>query len=131
FRVLLVRQHGLFGVFFVILWSSVWFGPIDAPLLVTSLVSGFTAVSLTLQVRRRSKLIRAGVGVGLAIWLLALTFGLIGPINWFFPMANDWVMIGLQSALAIGNGILTATLVGGALPMLEHLFGITTDISWL
>ncbi|PYL12952.1 MAG: hypothetical protein DMF43_06830 [Verrucomicrobia bacterium] len=129
--VLLGRQHGLYAAFFVSLWSSVLFGPIDAPLLVTSLISGFTAVSLTLQVRRRSKLIRAGFGVGLAIWLLSLTFGSIGPINWFFPMANDWGMIGLQSALAIGNGLLTATLVGGALPMLEHLFRITTDISWL
>src|SRR6266699_6047375 len=117
--VLLGRQHGLYAAFFVSLWSSVLFGPIDAPLLVTSLISGFTAVSLTLQVRRRSKLIRAGFGVGLAIWLLSLTFGLIGPINLFSPIANDWGMIGLQSALAIGNGILTATLVGGALPMLE------------
>ena len=97
----------------------------------TSLISGFTAVSLTLQVRRRSKLIRAGLCVGLAIWLLSLTFGLIGPINWFYPMANDWGMIGLQSALAIGNGIVTAMIVGGALPMLENLFQITTDISWL
>jgi len=88
--VLLGRQHGLYAAFFVSLWSSVLFGPIDAPLLVTSLISGFTAVSLTLQVRRRSKLIRAGFGVGLAIWLLSLTFGSIGPINWFFPMANDW-----------------------------------------
>jgi putative nucleotidyltransferase with HDIG domain len=84
-----------------------------------------------LQVRRRSKLIRAGLYVGLAIWLLSLTFGLIGPINWFYPTANDWGMLGLQSALAIGNGILTATLVGGVLPVLENLFGITTDISWL
>ncbi|PYK36269.1 MAG: hypothetical protein DME54_01700 [Verrucomicrobia bacterium] len=129
--VLLGRHHGLYAAFFVSLWSSVLFGPIDAPLLVTSLISGFAAVSLTLQVRRRGKLIRAGVGVGLAIWLLSLAFGLIGPINWFFPMANDWGMIGLQSALAIGNGIVTATIVGGALPMLEHLFQITTDISWL
>src|SRR5205809_7552773 len=40
-------------------------------------------------------------------------------------------MIGFQSALALGNGMLTATLVGGVLPMLEHLFQITTDISWL
>jgi len=78
-----------------------------------------------------SKLIGAGIGVGLAIWLLSLTFGLIGPINWLFPTANDWGMIGLQSALAVGNGILTATLVGGALPILEQLFQITTDISWL
>ena len=129
--VLLGRHHGLYAAFFVSLWSSILFGPIDAPLLVTSLISGFTAVSLTLQVRRRSKLIRAGIGVGLAIWLLSLTFGLIGPINWLFPTANDWGMIGLQSALAVGNGILTATLVGGALPILEQLFQITTDISWL
>src|SRR5213596_258023 len=129
--VLLGRQHGLYAAFFVSLWSSMLFGPIDAPLLITSLISGFTAVSLTLQVRRRSKLIRAGFYVGLAIWLLSLTFGLIGPINWFYPTANDWGMIGVQSALAIGNGIITATIVGGALPMLENLFRITTDISWL
>src|SRR5438552_3111530 len=129
--VLLGRQHGLYAAFFASLWSSVLFGPIDAPLLVTSLITGFTAVSLQLKVRRPSKLLRAGVGIVLAIWLLSLTFGLIGPINLFSPVANDWGMIGFQSALAIGNGILTATLVGGALPMLEHLFRITTDISWL
>jgi putative nucleotidyltransferase with HDIG domain len=40
-------------------------------------------------------------------------------------------MIGLQSAYAIGNGILTAMVVGGALPILEQLFQVTTDISWL
>ncbi len=129
--VLLGRHHGLYAAFFVSLWSSILFGPIDAPLLVTSLISGFTAVSLTLQVRRRGQLVRAGFCVGLAIWLLSLTFGLIGPISWFYPTANDWGMLGYQSALAIGNGILTATLVGGALPILENLFQITTDISWL
>jgi putative nucleotidyltransferase with HDIG domain len=95
------------------------------------MISGFTAVYLTLQVRRRSKLVRAGVGVGIAIWILSLTFGFIGPINLFPPTANDWGMIGLQSALALGNGIVTATIVGGILPMFEHLFQITTDISWL
>src|SRR5213596_2758562 len=129
--VVLGRHHGLYAAFFVSLWSSILFGPIDAPLLVTSLISGFTAVSLTLQVRRRGQLVRAGFCVGLAIWLLSLAFGLIGPINWFYPTANDWGMIGVQSALAIGNGILTATLVGGALPILENLYQITTDISWL
>ena len=40
-------------------------------------------------------------------------------------------LVRIQSALAIGNGMVTATLVGGALPMLEHIFRITTDISWL
>ena len=129
--VLLGRNHGLYAAVFVSLWSSVLFGKIDAPLLVTSLISGFTAVSLTLQVRRRSKLVRAGLGIGLAIWLLSLAFGLIGPINLFSASGNDWRMIGLQSAYAIGNGILTAMLVGGALPILEQVFQVTTDISWL
>ena len=129
--VLLGRNHGLYAAVFVSLWGSILFGRVDAPLLVCGLISGFTAVYLTMQVRRRSKLIRAGVGVGLAIWLLALTFGLIGPINWFSPMTNDWTMLGVQSALAFGNGIVTAMVVGGALPILEHLFQITTDISWL
>src|SRR5437867_24883 len=128
--VLLGRNHGLFAAVFVSLWSSVLFGKIDAPLLVISLISGFTAVYLTLQVRRRSRLIRAGVGVGVAIWLSSLSFGMIA-INLFPPMGNDWGMIGLQSALALGNGIITAMIVGGALPMLEHLFQITTDVSWL
>jgi putative nucleotidyltransferase with HDIG domain len=129
--VLLGRNHGLYAAVFVSLWSSVLFGRIDAPLLVTSLISGFTAVSLTLQVRRRSKLIRAGIGVGLAIWLLSLTFGFIGPINFFLPIGNDWKMIGLQSAYAIGNGLVTAMIVGGTIPILEQLFQVTTDISWL
>lgn len=129
--VLLGRNHGLYASVFVSLWSSILFGKVDAPLLVCGLISGFTAVYLTLQVRQRSRLIRAGLGVGIAIWFLSLTFGLIGPIDLFTPNANDWKMISIQSGLAIGNGILTATLVGGTLPMLEHVFQITTDISWL
>ena len=129
--VLLGRNHGLYASVFVSLWSSILFGKVDAPLLVCGLISGFTAVYLTLQVRRRSRLIRAGFGVGVAIWLLSLTFGIIGPIDLFSPSGNNWKMIGIQSALAIGNGILTATIVGGILPILENLFQITTDISWL
>jgi len=129
--VLLGRNHGLYAAVFVSLWTRLLLGTFDAPLLACSLVSGFTAVYLTLQVRRRSKLIRAGFGVGLAVWLLALAFGVIGPIDLLTPRANDWQMIALESALAIGNGIVTATIVGGILPMLEHLFRITTDISWL
>src|SRR3954468_15629314 len=129
--VLLNRNHGLYASVFVSLWSSILFGKVDAPLLVCGLISGFTAVYLTLQVRKRSRLIRAGFGVGIAIWLLSLTFGIIGPIDFLSPQSIDWKMLGIQSALAVGNGIVTATIVGGVLPMLEHLFRVTTDISWL
>src|SRR6202162_2293031 len=128
--VLLGRNHGLYAAFFVSFWSSVLFVKIDAPLLVISLISGFTAVYLTLQVRNRGKLIRAGLGVGVAIWLSSLCFGLI-TINFFPPTDNNWPMIGIQSALALGNGMVTAMIVGGALPLFEHLFQVTTDISWL
>src|SRR4029434_6411344 len=55
--VLLNRQHGLSLPCFVSVWSSICVGRIDAPLWITSLISGFPAVSLTLQVRRRSRLI--------------------------------------------------------------------------
>src|SRR5438874_8140034 len=92
--VLLGRNHGLYAAFFVSFWSSVLFGKIDAPLLVISLISGFTAVYLTLQVRNRGKLIRAGVGVGVAIWLCSLCFGLI-VINFYPPTDNDWGIVGL------------------------------------
>lgn len=129
--VLLGVHHGLFAAVFASLWSAMLFGTIDAPILVTSLISGFTAVSLTLQVRRRSKLIRAGIGVGVAILLLSLAFGVIGPIDFFSIAKNDWRILGLQAAYAVGNGMITAMIVGGALPMLENLFQITTDISWL
>ncbi len=129
--VLLGRNHGLYAAIFVSLWSRILFGAFDAPLLASAVIAGFVAVYLTLQVRRRSRLLRAGFGVGLALWLCSLAFGVIGPIDLFAWSANDWPMLGLQSALAIGNGIITATIVGGILPMLEHAFRITTDISWL
>lgn len=129
--VLLGRNHGLYAAVFVSLWTRILFGEFDAPLFVLAVISGFTAVYLTLQVRRRSRLVRAGLGVGVALWLLSLAFGFIGPINLFTPSANDWSTLGVQSALAILNGIVTATIVGGILPMFEHLFRITTDISWL
>ena len=129
--VLLGRNHGLYAAIFVSLWSGFFseaLTPRFSPVLSSA---GFTAVYLTLQVRQRSRLIRAGLGVGVAIWLSSLAFGFIGPIDLFTPIANDWRMLGIQSALAIGNGIVVATIVGGVLPILEHLFRITTDISWL
>lgn len=126
--VLLGKSHGFFAAVFTSLWGAIFYRSNDAIFLVMSLISGFIAVSVTLQVRRRTRLIRAGFYVGLATWLLALPFELI---KWDPFGSNDWKMIGIQSLLAVGGGILTAMLVGGALPMVESLFHITTDITWL
>lgn len=129
--VLLGRNHGLYAAVFASLWGSLLVGRIDPVFLVISLITGFIAVYVTLQVRRRSRLIRAGVYVGIATWILAAAFGQIGPVIWEAPAQTDWRMIGLQSLAAIATGIGTAIIVSGILPMLEPLFKITTDISWL
>jgi len=127
--VLLGKNHGIFAAVFVSLWGSIVVRGIPpAVFIVISLISGFIAVFVTLQVRQRSRLIRAGVFVGLATWILAIMFGLIGPV----VVENiNWKFLILQSAATIGSGVVTAILVSGALPILENLFGVTTDISWL
>lgn len=135
--VLLGKNHGLYAAVFVSLWGSFLLGPVsgtvpmEAIFLVVSLITGFIAVYVTLQVRRRSRLIRAGIYVGIATWILAALFGQIGPIILEDPSRMDWRMIGWQSLAAIGTGFLTAILASGILPMLETIFRITTDISWL
>ncbi len=133
--VLLGKNHGIYAAIFVSLWGSIIYRSIDAKLLVMSLITGFIAVFVTLQVRRRSRLIRAGFFVGVATWLLALLFGWIGPLPFAFGSVgavNTWQMIGWQSLVAIGTPIVVAAIVGGALiPVCEMLFGVTTDITWL
>ena len=140
--VLLGKNHGIYAAIFVSLWGALVYrgglsggvaayGGIDPIFIVMSLISGFVAVFVTLQVRRRSRLVRAGFLVGLATWMMALIFGMIGPIIWESFGGTHWRIIGLQSLVAIGSGILTAFMVSGALPLFESVFGITTDISWL
>ena len=126
--VLLGRNLGIYAAIFASLWSFVVYAHSDARLLIMSLICGFIAVFVTMEVRRRARLARAGLYVGLATWLLAVIFGMIGPIDWG---DTHWEMLGLQSVAAIGSGLGTALVVGGALPVLESLFGITTNITWL
>jgi cyclic-di-AMP phosphodiesterase PgpH len=130
--VLLGKNHGLYAATFTSLWGSILVRDEvgSGVFLVMSLICGFIAVFVTLQVRRRSRLIRAGFFVGLATWILAVIFQKIIIVWELFP-ALDWKTIGLQSFVAVSTGVFTAMLVGGALPLLESLFGITTDISWL
>jgi cyclic-di-AMP phosphodiesterase PgpH len=128
--VLLGKNYGLYAAVFVSLWSSLLLRGVDAFLLVMSLISGFIAVFVTIQVRRRSRLLRAGLYVGLATWVLALSFGIIS-IPWLQLNQMDWARFAEQSAAAIFTSVITAMVVGGALPLIETLFQITTDMSWI
>src|SRR5690606_17401503 len=114
--VLLGKNHGLYAAVFASLWGSLLVGRIDPIFLVISLITGFIAVYVTIQVRRRSRLIRAGVYVGIATWILAAAFGQIGPIVWESLGLTDWKMVGYQSLAAIATGFGTAILVSGILP---------------
>lgn len=129
--VMLGKNHGLYAATFCSLWGAFLFRTVDPVLLVISLISGFVAVYLTLQVRRRSRLIRAGMYVGAVTLLLALFFGQISPLILDNPSSTNWTMIGWQCITALGVGLGTAIVVSGLLPLLESFFGVTTDISWL
>jgi cyclic-di-AMP phosphodiesterase PgpH len=128
--VLLGNNLGIYGAIFVSLWTSILFHGIDPVLLIMSLLTGFIAVFATIKVRRRSQLIRAGVYVGLVTWVLGMSFGII-TFRGFPPTGMaDWAFF-KQSIMAILSGVVTGIVVSGALPMLEGLFQITTDMSWL
>ncbi len=94
---------------------------------VMSIFSGVTVIMLTKHVRKRGSLLRAGFYAGLVTLLLALMLNLIEmPGN-----REVWQLLGIKAVGAVGISLLVAMVVSGVLPMLESIFGITTDISWL
>ena len=91
--------------------------------LLVSLLSGFTAVYFTQNVRKRADLIKAGVAVGSLNLLCAMVLGLVHRTR--------MDSLGMQALFGIGAGILTALVVSAILPLVEGAFQITTTISWL
>lgn len=132
--VLLGKKEGFFALFFGGLWGAFLFdhfASINVPFLIISLITGLISVMLTLQVRRRSRLIRAGIYVGMATLVLAILFGEIGFTSLTTLGSIAWFLILFQSAAAFASGLCTSIVVSGLLPILEYLFRVTTDISWL
>lgn len=129
--VMLGKNHGLYAAVFCSLWAAFLFPGVNPILLVMSLISGFVAVFVTLQVRRRGRLVRAGIYVGLVTLVMAVIFGVVGPIDFGNLAAVDWATLGWRCMVVVGAGIGTAVVVSGVLPALESTFGVTTDISWL
>ncbi len=91
------------------------------PHLIISLIIGFTAVFFSRNVRRRNDLIRAGIAVGVAGLVCAVSFGLLSrSVPGLFLT---------QAILGISVGIGTAMVVSSILPILETVFEINTNIS--
>ena len=127
---LMGKNQGVYAAVFVSLWGSILWSLVDATFLAMSLISGFVAVFITLKIRRRSQFLRAGFFVGLATWLLALSFGIIS-LRLMPDTTTDWRMVAFQSMAAVGSGLVTAIVVSGLLPALEQTFALTTAMSWL
>jgi putative nucleotidyltransferase with HDIG domain len=126
--VLLNRQGGIFSTIAVTL-SGLLIVPQEFLIhyAVMSLFCGMMVVYLTKNVRRRGSLLRAGVYAGVVILVLAVAYGLIEmPEN-----KDGWADLGQRCGSALGVSLLIAMIVSGLLPVLESIFGVTTDISWL
>lgn len=128
--VLLGRHAGLFSALMAGLLGCMLI-PVEHifAFLVISLGAGGVAVALTRNVRRRSDLLRAGVYVGAVTLLLALAFNTIQLQ--VFTDSQNFPVEGGKLAIALLGGIITGMVVSGLLPILESIFSITTNISWL
>jgi putative nucleotidyltransferase with HDIG domain len=131
---LLGKKEGFFALFFGGLWGAFLvdhLASINVPFLIISLITGLIAVIVTFQLRRRSRLIRAGIYIGIATFVLAVLFGEIDFFSLAAPAGSPWSLMLSQSIAAFASGLCTSIVVSGLLPLLEYLFRVTTDISWL
>ncbi len=119
---LLGTRAGLFAVVQVGMLASLLTGQHFSFLLV-SLLSGFTAVYFSQNVRKRFDLIKAGVAVGCLNLLCAVVLGLVHGRN--------LESLGIQALCGIGAPLVTALVVSAILPVVEWLSQITTTISWI
>jgi len=129
--VLLGKSVGLFATLFGSLWIAFLFSSSHPLFMITSLITGLVAVFATRHVRRRSLIIRAGIYSGIAAGILAIIFGKLSPLEYTTLKNIPWSLLFFQSMTAVGSGLCTAILVSGLLPILEWIFRIKTDISWL
>jgi len=123
--VILGPRIGLFGAIYSTMFGVLVCVSLSAPTyMATSALIGFTAVLFTKQVRRRNRLFMAGLYVGLVAMAFSL---LLHEAAGVIMQEKAARMIGLPLMV----GVLTGMVVGGLLPVMESLFGVTTDVSWL
>ncbi|NNC88775.1 MAG: HDIG domain-containing protein [Akkermansiaceae bacterium] len=130
--VLLGQQVGIYSVGAVSLFGC-FLVPQESMLtyLVMSLVGGLSAVFITRQVRKRGRLLRAGLAVGAVALVLGYVFDLIAVGPLFSEGMGAWKLFGIKSGSAFITGVATGMVVSALLPLLEGVFAVTSGISWL
>ena len=130
--VLLGQRAGVYSSVFVSLFGALTVASADRwEFFAISLICGLTAVFATKRVSRRGKLLRAGLWVGIVALVVDMAFGKIAVSSLILSDAVTWTVFGKACLMALTTGLLTGLFVGGILPLLEGLFGLTTEISWL
>jgi putative nucleotidyltransferase with HDIG domain len=136
--VLLGRGAGVFSAVFLTLLGIPVLASVSDDLVfivtntTTGLVCGFIAIFLTMEVRKRGDLPRAGLFVGLTTWVLAIAFKKIKLFHiWDAAGVLNWPVLGTQTAVAVGAPLVMALIIVGGLPFVETLFAITTRVRWL
>ncbi len=117
--------------FRVAVWSCIFTSLITAlqleqwsfKVLLSGMIAGFVGAMLMRQARRRSHVFRAGLWVGIATFLTSSLFylGTDVPYGYLAQIA----------AVSLINGMTAAVFASTILPLLEFIFGVTTDISLL
>lgn len=130
--VLLGQRAGVYSSVFVSLFGALTVPSDDRWVFFSiSICCGLTAVFATKRVSKRGRLLRAGAWVGIVALLLDLVFAKISVSGLGGTSSEAWRTFGKACLMALSTGVLTGLFVGGILPLLEGLFGLTTEISWL
>lgn len=130
--VLLGQRAGVYSSVFVSLFGALTVPSDDGWVFFSiSICCGLTAVFATKRVSKRGNLLRAGFWVGVIALLLDLLFAKISIAGLGASDPEAWRLFGKACLIALSSGVLTGLFVGGILPLLEGVFGLTTEISWL
>ena len=123
--VMLGRRVGLYAAVYTSLLGAVVFLPVNRlTFLAASALVGFLAVLVTRRVRRRYRLFIGGCYLGIGAAIFSVLLALAGGTEKHLDFA-------LLAGLPFTSGLFTGMVVGSLLPVLESIFGVTTDITWL
>lgn len=120
--ILLNTGSAIFMALLISIFTSVIYGN-RLDLLVLTFLSSMVAIFASRSIRKRGRVVRAGLLGGATVAGFALLFGIVDQI----PVAT----VLKQMIAGIVTGMLTGIVVVGLLPVLEGLFRRTTDITLL
>ena len=110
------------------LWTSFAFALMagrSMPLLVAGVIATSVAAQTAAHAHTRARIFKAGIVTGISQIIAVLAFT---ALSW---ESSEWMDVVHQSSACILSGLVSAMIVMLLIPLLEPLFGITTDVTLL